>query len=567
MLANSYFKLLFSALLFLLLALPSSRIHAQEEEKETGSFFGAFNSNANFFIRDESIGAVNIPQYDNQKFGADAWLNLNYNYGKVKVGMRYDLFNNSNLFDPNGSYTDQGIGMYFAELDLGKLDIRVGHIYDQIGSGVIFQAYELRPLLFDNALFGARLKYEINEDWSAKAFTGKQRFLFGTYDAVIKGGSIDGFLQVGNEENPINFLPGAGVVSRTNSEETMQKLVSALQSYTEPDERIEGITYNNYLFSLYNTMTYGNFSWYLEAAYKSPDVFLDPNALFTTFTGKKVPGRLVREAGNVFYTTMSYAVRKIGVTVEAKRTENFNFRTDQTLILNRGIINFLPPMMRQNTYRLTSRYSPATQDVSEQAIQVDVRYNLAKKLSGLTNFSYIETLQGETLYREVYTQLLYKYKRKWRFTGGVQMQLYNQAVYEGKPRDVTDNVMTITPFADVSYKISRKKSLRVEAQYMSTEQDYGSWIYGLAELGLAPHWQFEVSGMFNLIPNTDNPNIPEAIRGDQIFYPTLGAVYNEGSNRYSLRYVKQVEGVVCSGGVCRLEPAFSGVKFEVGSTF
>jgi hypothetical protein len=147
------------------------------------------------------------------------------------------------------------------------------------------------------------------------------------------------------------------------------------------------------------------------------------------------------------------------------------------------------------------------------------------------------------------------------------MQFYNQAVYEGKPTTKTDDVMTITPFFDFLYNITRRNSIRVEGQYMSTEQDYGSWVYALVEVGIAPHWQFEASGMYNIIPNETNENIPEAIRGNQIFYPTLGAVYSEGPNRYSLRYVKQVEGVVCSGGVCRLEPAFSGVKFEVNSTF
>ena len=88
---------------------------------------------------------------------------------------------------------------------------------------------------------------------------------------------------------------------------------------------------------------------------------------------------------------------------------------------------------------------------------------------------------------------------------------------------------------------------------MNTKQDYGSWIYGLLEAGLAPHWQFELSGMFNITPNTTNPNIPLEIRGKQIFYPTFGGVYSQGPNRYSLRYVKQVEGVVCSGGVCSAE--------------
>lgn len=188
------------------------------QAQEGASIFGAFQSNANFFLRDTTIGAANIPQYDNQKFGAEAWLNLNYQYKAVKVGMRYDLFNNSNLLDPSGSYTDQGIGMYYAELDLGKLKLRGGHIYDQIGSGIIFRAYELRPLLFDNALLGLKLDYALHENWNLKAFTGKQRFLFGTYDAIIKGGSLDGFVQLGNPENPINMSPGIGIVSRTNSE-------------------------------------------------------------------------------------------------------------------------------------------------------------------------------------------------------------------------------------------------------------------------------------------------------------------------------------------------------------
>ncbi len=548
-------------MLFLVFCLPAISL-----AQDGANIYGALQTNANFFIRDSNIGAVNIPQYDNQKFGADLWLNLNYSYKKVTAGIRYDMFNNSNLLNPTGSYTGNGIGMFFAELDLGKLKVRAGHIYDQIGSGIIFRSYELRPLLFDNALFGVKMDYALTDNWSIKGFTGQQRNLFDRYDAIVKGGSIDGFLQLGSEENPINLSPGFGVVSRTNSEETTQKLVSILRNYIG-DDRVEKIAYNNYLFSAYNSLNYGTFSWYVEGSYKSADVFFDPNAVTTFLNGQTAPGRFVREPGNVIYTSLSYATKRIGLTAEVKRTENFNFRTDQTLNLTRGIINFLPPMMRQNTYRLTSRYSPATQDVSEMAYQFDLRFNITKKLSGLTNFSFIRTLEGETLYRESYTQLLYKYKRKWRATAGIQFQLYNQAVYEGKPRDITDNVMTITPFVEYLYKFTRKNSLRVEAQYMSTQQDYGSWIFGLAELGLAPHWQFEVSGMFNLVPNLDNENIPESLRGKQIFYPTVGGVYSQGSNRYSLRYVKQVEGVVCSGGVCRLEPAFSGVKFEVNSTF
>ncbi|MBK8082163.1 MAG: hypothetical protein IPK25_18955 [Saprospiraceae bacterium] len=50
-------------------------------------------------------------------------------------------------------------------------------------------------------------------------------------------------------------------------------------------------------------------------------------------------------------------------------------------------------------------------------------------------------------------------------------------------------------------------------------------------------------------------------------YPTFGAVFNKDNNRFALRFVKQVEGVVCSGGICRLEPAFSGIRFNMNTIF
>lgn len=533
--------------------------------QEGANIYGAFQSNANFFIRDTTIGAANIPQYDNQKFGADAWLNLNYSYKKVNVGIRYDLFNNSNLLNPSSSYTDQGIGMWFAEVNLNKLDIRAGYIYDQIGSGLIFRSYEIRPLLIDNALIGVRAQYQINDNWSAKAFAGQQKFLFSRHDAIIKGGSIDGYVSFG-EKNPLNLAPGVGIVSRTLSQASVNTMVDILRNYVGSD-RIETMQYNNYLASVYNTLSYRGFTWYAEYAYKSKDVFLDPNAIRTYLNGAKTPGRYVQKPGSAIYTSLSYAIKGLGITLEGRRTENFNFRTDQTLAFNTGLINYIPPLIRQNTYRLTARYSPAIQDVSEMGIQADVRYKFSKKLSALLNYSNIRTLNGDPLYQEGYLQFLYKPTRKWRVTLGTQVQQYNQAVYEGKPSEITPQVNTITPFFDVLYKISRKKSIRVESQFMSTKQDYGSWIFGLVELGLAPHWQFEVSGMYNLIPNKDNPNIPPSAQKKKILYPTFGGVYTKGSNRYALRYVKQVEGIVCSGGVCRLEPAFSGVKFEISSTF
>jgi len=102
---------------------------------------------------------------------------------------------------------------------------------------------------------------------------------------------------------------------------------------------------------------------------------------------------------------------------------------------------------------------------------------------------------------------------------------------------------------------------------MSTAEDFGSWFFALAEVGLAPKWIFEASVMYNVEPSKKSPQDPETGESLNILYPTFGVVYVKKSNRFQLRYVKQVEGIVCSGGICRLEPAFSGVKFGMTSNF
>ena len=133
--------IIFSFSLIAILAVPSSA-HSQEQ----GIFSGGFQSSTNLFIRDSLIGAANIPQYDNELIGTQAWLDLGYAYKGFDLGLRFDMFNNSNLLNPTQSYTDEGIGRFHIAKSLDKLNIRVGHIYDQIGSGIIYRAVSYTQL-------------------------------------------------------------------------------------------------------------------------------------------------------------------------------------------------------------------------------------------------------------------------------------------------------------------------------------------------------------------------------------------------------------------------------------
>ncbi|MCB0598641.1 MAG: hypothetical protein H6557_12765 [Lewinellaceae bacterium] len=564
---NLCYRALLCCSFLLVLALP-----LVAQENNGGQISGNLETNANFFVRDSLIGAANTPQYDRQLYGAEAWLNLNYSNWGFDFGLRFDLFNNSNLLNPTGSYTDEGIGRWYISKSIQKLDISVGYLYDQIGSGIIFRAFEERPLLIDNALFGARLGYEILPDWKIKVFTGRQKQQFDLYGAVIKGLSVDGYLSGGEGANWA-IAPGFGVVNRTLDDASMNSLVATINTYTKEDAFVP--KYNAYAFSAFNTLTAGDFTWYVEGAYKSKDNLNDPFGEFnvgdtTTLVGDK----LFLASGSVVYSSVSYANKGLGITLEGKRTENFDFRTRPQEQLNRGLINFLPPMARVNTYRLNARYNAATQTLGEQAFQADIRYNYKRKLGFNVNFSNINTLDKENslLYREVYTEISYKHKRTWTLLGGVQSQRYNQEVFEFKPD--APIVETVIPYFDFLYKFDRKKSIRFEGQYMATgkdekgvKHDYGNWLFGLVEFSIAPHWTFTVSDMYNADPGKNSPADADTGEKLRLHYPRFDVFYSQRANRFSLSYIKQVEGVVCTGGICRLEPAFSGVRFTANSSF
>ena len=222
-------------------------------------------------------------------------------------------------------------------------------------------------------------------------------------------------------------------------------------------------------------------------------------------------------------------------------------------------------MTRQNTYRLTARYNAATQEVGEQAVQLDLTWvPIPKKLTLNLNVSNITTLdsiegkegdQTHLLYREINGNALWKINKKTKLVLGMQFQQYNQERYELKPG--VPLLMALTPYAELRLRLKKRRSLRFELSYMQTEQDYGAWAFALAEFN-TKKFSFWASAMINTVP-TQYDNI-------QVFYE-LAANYPHHSNRFELAYKRQVEGIVCTGGVCRYQPAFNGVQLNVISSF
>ncbi len=514
-----------------------------QASSQQGNLSGDLMMNVNFFQRDTNIKASGNPLYDNLLSGGEGWLGLRYSGYGFTGTVRFDGFNNSNLQKPTSALTAAGIGMFSLSKEFNNLTITVGHVYDQIGSGIIFRAYEDRGLLIDNALFGLHLKYILNKNFMIKGFTGQTKNLFERYQPIIKGANIEGDFDLGKKAH---ITPGIGIVNRTMDQASMDFVVSTINSY--PLASRYKPTYNNFATTIYNTLNYGDFSWYVEGATKSKEAIQYGNELKNL-------------GGTVLYSTLGFAKAKWGLNASFKRSENFELRTSPKEILLQGMYNWQPIIAQIRPQRLIARYTPPSQ-FSEICGSVSGMYTPNDNMTFNLSYTNINTLDsGAMLFREVFGEAEIRSIKNVILHFGAQYLRYNQFIYQQKVnKEEYPDVTAITPFMEIIYKFNSKKSLRTELQYMSTKQDYGSWVFGLLEFNIAPNWSFAVSDMYNIAPN--KVHVKKALH-----YPNVFIARSVGPHRFTAQYVKQVDGINCTGGVCRYEPAFSGFKLGIISTF
>ncbi len=512
-----------------------------------GTLSGDIQTNVNFFIKDTSIKACCNELYEHYLTGSETWVSLRYNVSGWTFNVRGDVFNNSNLYSPQKALSGYGLGAYSVSKEMGDLTVSLGYLYEQIGSGILFRSYEDRGLLIDNALVGASLKYKVNDHINVKAFTGQQKTLFSTYKPIIRGFNAEGDFGKGS----VHFSPGLGVLNRALDQASMDVIAGSINAMPDTAMRFNP-KYNVFAATVYNTLTYKNFMWYVEGAVKSSEAIWNIN-----------DSLLVNKPGNVIYTTMSWGKKGIAINAAAKRTENFYMRVSPNdRLLNSGMLNWQPVVATIRPERLLSRYTPASQDRSEAAGSVNVVVSPNDKLNVIGAYTHIDRLDGQKLFREGYLEGNYTGLDKWIIQLGLQYMEYNQKVYQVSFPEGMPMIYAFTPFTEVTYRLSDSKSMRFEVQYMDTKQDYGSWTFLLAEFNVAPKFSISVSDMYNNNPNYKNVNVTKANH----YYSVYGA-FTKGPHRLSLAYVKQVDGINCSGGVCRYEPAFSGVKATFSTNF
>jgi len=545
----------------------------QSKDSDKGQFSGNLLMTYQKYIRDDSIGA-NTKVYKENTASADAWLFMQYRIKGYSFILRYDAFNNSPLLDPQDAYTNHGIGFWQINKSVDKLDITMGSFYDQFGTGILFRAYEQRQIGIDYAIQGMRLKYNINDKWAIKGFAGNQKGniknRFGYANQVISGLNIEGNLDLGKDSKYGALQVGASGVNRTLDRETMDRLVGTINTYDLADRFYP--KYNVYGGNAYFTYTKDNFSWTVEGNVKSKEAILEDDSKF----------RL--KGGKVLYTSMSWGKggwnlgkqkASVGLNIQARHVDHFSFRTAPTENLLNGLVSYLPSMTRQNTYRLLSRYNAPGQAMGEDGIQGEIEFKPRKGTQIFFNGSYVQTLasngklnkatgvmEAEKLFSENYLEVVQKIGKHDKLKLGVQRIVYNQTRYESEPEYVP--VKTFTPFGEWLHTMNQGKSLRVEWQYLNTKNDQGSFANLMIEMFVNKNLSIAVADMVNVVPHRYERMI---IADKVLHYPTFFIGYTEKNTVFTLAFLKQQQGVNCSGGICREEPAFSGVRFTVSSNF
>lgn len=467
-------------------------------------------------------------------------------------------------------------GGHVAELTLGTF-------YEQFGSGFILRTYEERALGIDNSLLGGRLLLKPATGVTLKALGGRQRRYWDWNKGHVAGAdaelNIDEWVPA-MQQSGTRLMVGASWVNKHEDEEYLE---------TPPVRRPTDTGYSYTTYSIAQP-EYVN-AWDVRAQLNTGNLSLLAEYAQKGYDPAQANGYIYRR-GSAAMLSASYSQKGLSLLLQAKRSEDMSFKSRRSMLGISSAVNHLPAFTQDQTYALAALYPYATQLADgEWAYQAELGYNFKRKTAlggkyGMNvklNYSYVRAIDrkfeggvdmasltksnmalagtkgytssffkwgDQTYYQDLDITLSRRLSKQLRLNLMYMNQRYNKTVVEGEGGMIHSDIFV----ADAKYQFSPKTTLRMEAQYLSTEQDEGDWLYGLAELSLVPHWMFTVSDMWNCGET------------DTHYYQAL-VTFNTGAHRLQAGYGRTRAGYNCSGGVCRWIPAQKGFTLSYNYNF
>lgn len=516
-------------------------------DEAKGYVTGSFESNTNIYHKDVRTGAT-VPDGN---AGSNNYLKLDYYNSRFSAGVQMEAYAPVLL-----GYTSDLKGVALTNYYVGWTDedfsLTAGTFYDQFGSGLLFRSWEDRALGLNNALTGARVTWSFKDILSVKALWGMPRFGMKFSGTQVKGADLS--LAISNLAGWDNvYLAVEGSVM-----DRYEKL--------DDDMKIDGCSPNCTGWSGRLSVESGGFFFKGE--------YVDAGEKYYYDTSYKNEGQMYhRKRGNAQLVETGYNGRGLGVNLTLRRLEWMDSKVLRDVNSSVNVMNYVPAMCTQYTYMLTTLnpYGARTGEISSRFInsgeiggQIDVFYNFRRGTAiggkrGMrvhANFSTYHTIAeegtfkaGNMLFRDLSVDIEKQWTGKFKSTVLWSMQEYNPSYGEYKSTWLS-NIFV----ADLLYKFTDTFSTRLELQYLVTFEDDKDWMAALLEVNLAPHWSIYASDMYNH-------------GSTKLHYYNGGVSYTKSRTRVALGYGRYRAGYICSGGVCRQIPAYTGANLSVTMSF
>lgn len=508
-------------------------LHAQTRDK--GTLTGSLESNSIYYVDDSKLGAAAANPDDH--FGSNNYLKLDYTRGKFSAGIQLEGFLPALQGYDYGTYGNGRrtiLGSKYVAWEDGDFGFRVGDIFDQYGSGLVFRSYEDRTLGFNNSIEGVWGHYSYKNYLSLKGMYGRPRLYLDYAESAVRGADLT-----------LSLSDIAGWKSASLQLEG--SYVNRYENLKDNADYVDRLTTNN--LDMYAVG--GNFNWN----------GLDVRAEYVTKT-KDLPeiSSATEVDGNAILAEVGYATGNFSALGTFRRLEHMN-----TMLTLQGqgagnTLNYLPALTRQYTYMLANLEPYQVNAEGETAGQFDVYYSLrpvsnrSRYWNFHANFSTAysdKNITGESrlLWRDINADVEHRWNKQWKTAVLVSVQEWSPT-HGMDDKTYASNIFVV----DNTYKFNSKMALRAELQYLYSTDYEKDWMAALLEFSMAPRWSVSVSDMYNHGTT-------------KVHYYTASVSYTRKNTRVQLSYGRNRAGYVCSGGVCRYTPAYTGANLVVTSSF
>lgn len=533
----------FKAILVSVTIFAAGNVVAQESDP--GRLSGSFETNTIYYVPDRP----EAPTPDD-RFGSNNYLKLDYTRGRFAVGVQYELYapvlQGFNPLLKDGRITNK----YVSWTD-DNFSVTVGDFYEQFGNGLILRSYEDRALAFNNSLEGVRATYSIGDIFTLKGLWARPRLYMEYADSWVRG--LDASLSISSLAGMTeNYLALEG--SYVNRYQTLTPELAA----GRPTRNDVGAWSGRFMYEGYG------FSARAEIVDKGPETYVEDD-------------EYVARRGSAQFVEVGYNNSGLGILATFRRLNHMGMKINDGASGDNNVLNYLPSLTRQYTYLLTNLqpYTPESESsIGEQGGQLDVFYNFRRgsalggkygmklHLNGSIFYPIDKVVSPVTgneernmLYSDFSVDVEKQFSRKFKLLLMASIQSYNPHKGATNALDVR-NVFV----ADMTYRATSKTSLRLELQYLYSAENSKDWMAALAEVNFAPRWSIFVSDMYNHGASAGQPDYG-------VHYYNAGVSYSHSRTRVALSYGRNKAGYVCSGGVCRVMPEYTGANISITTSF